>query len=80
VADFTSDHARSRAMELLAIADPATDDEASRRLRALAVRYLEFAERLEAEEHGRALDSSEKISAELDAVAREFFERASHDK
>ncbi len=77
MADFTSDHARSRAMELLAIADPVSEDEGSRRLRALAVRYLEFAERLEAEEHGRALNSSERISAELDAVAREFFERAS---
>jgi hypothetical protein len=77
VADFTSDHARSRAMELLAITDPGANDEGSRRMRALAVRYLEFAERLEAEEHGRALDSSDRISAELDAVAREFFERAS---
>lgn len=79
MADFTSNHARSRAMELLAIADPLADDQGSRRLRALAVRYLEFAERLDTEEQGRALDSSEKISAELDAVAREFFDRASHD-
>jgi hypothetical protein len=77
VADFTSDHARSRAMELLAIADPVADDEGSRRLRSLAVRYLEFAEHLDTEEQGRALDSSEKISAELDDVAREFFDRAS---
>jgi hypothetical protein len=76
MADFTSDHARSRAMELLAIVDPLADDEGSRRLRALAVRYLEFAERLDGEEQGRALDSSEKISAELDAVAREFFDHA----
>ena len=76
MADFTSDHARSRAMELLAIAGPFAD-EGSRRLRALAVRYLEFAERLDIEEQGRAADSSEKISAELDAVAREFFEHAS---
>jgi hypothetical protein len=80
LAYFTSDHARGRAMELLAIADPVADDDASRRLRALAVRYLEFAERLDTEEQGRALDSSEKISAELDAVAREFFDHASHDK
>ena len=78
MADFTSDHARSRAMELLAIVDPVADDEGSRRLRALAVRYLEFAERLDAEEQGRALDSSEKISAELDDVAREFLDRVSH--
>lgn len=80
MAYFTSDHARGRAMELLAIADPVADDDASRRLRALAVRYLEFAERLDTEEQGRALNSSEKISAELDAVAREFFDHASHDK
>jgi hypothetical protein len=66
-------------MELLAIANPVADDEPSRRLRALAVRYLEFAERLDTEEKGRALDSEEKISAELDAVAREFFDHASHD-
>jgi hypothetical protein len=76
MASFTSDHARSRAMELLAIADPVADDEESRRLRALAVRYLEVAARLDSEEHGRASDSSERISAELDAVAREFFDRA----
>jgi hypothetical protein len=76
MADFTSDHARSRAMELLAISDPLAEDEGSRRLRALAAHYLEFAERLDSEEQGRALDSSEKISAELDSVAREFFERA----
>jgi hypothetical protein len=79
MADFTSDHARSRAMELLAIVDPLSDDEGSRRLRGLAIRYLEFAERLDSEEQGRALDSSEKISAELDAVARDFFERAPRD-
>ena len=47
MADYTSDHARSRAMELLAIADPVSDDEGSRRLRALAVRYLEFRARPE---------------------------------
>jgi hypothetical protein len=80
LADFTSDHARNRAMELLAIVDPIAEDEGSRRLRALAVRYLEFAERLDAEEHGRALESSEKISAELDAVAQEFFDHASRDQ
>jgi hypothetical protein len=80
MADFTSDHARGRAMELLAIAGPVADDEASRRLRALAVRYLEVAERLDSEEQGRAMDSSEQISAELDEVAREFFDRTSRDK
>ena len=79
LADLISDHARSRAMELLAIADPVADDEASRRLRALAVRYLEFAERLDTEEKGRVQNSEEKISAELDAVAQEFFDHASHD-
>jgi hypothetical protein len=80
MADFTSDHARSRAMELLAIATPVADDEESRRLRALALRYLEVAERLDIDEQGRASDSSEEISAELDAVAREFFDRAAHGK
>jgi hypothetical protein len=80
MADFTSDHARGRAMELLAIAGPIADDEESRRLRALAVRYLEIAERLDSEEQGRAMDSSEKISAELDEVAREFFDHASRDE
>ena len=47
MADFTSDHARSRGMELLAIVDPLADDEGSRRLRGLSIRYLEFAERLD---------------------------------
>jgi hypothetical protein len=75
MADIRSDHARMRAMDLLAMADPVAEDEESRRLRELAVKYLEVAERLEAEDRDRAGEPSEMISAALDAVARDYFSR-----
>lgn len=72
MAELRSDHARARAMDLLAMADPLANDEESRRLRELAIRYLEVAQQLEAEEDGSA-EPSETISAALDAVARDYF-------
>ncbi|SDT61253.1 hypothetical protein [Bradyrhizobium canariense] len=78
MADLKSDHARLRAMDLLAMTDPVADDEESRRLRELAMQYLEVAERLEAERDGRAAEPSEMISAALDAVARDYFSRTLH--
>lgn len=72
MADLRSDHARARAMDLLAMIDPAGNDEDSRRLRELAMRYLEVAQQLEAEENGSA-EPSEMISTALDAVARDYF-------
>ena len=72
MAELRSDHARARAMDLLAMADPLANDEESRRLRELAIRYLEVAQQLEAEEDGGA-EPSETISAALDAVARDYF-------
>jgi hypothetical protein len=72
VTELRSDHARARAMDLLAMVDPLANDEESRRLRELAIRYLEVAQQLEAEEDGGA-EPSEMISAALDAVARDYF-------
>jgi hypothetical protein len=62
-------------MDLLAMADPVADDEESRRMRELAMKYLEVAERLAADERDRAAEPGEMISATLDAVAREYFSR-----
>jgi len=42
----------------------------------LAIDYIQEAERLEAENRGRAAESDELISAALDAVARDYFKRA----
>jgi hypothetical protein len=72
LAELRSDHARARAMDLLAMVDPVADDEESRGLRELAIRYLEVAQQLEAEEDGGA-EPSDIISAALDAVARDYF-------
>jgi len=71
-----SDRARARARDLLATAYPAPDDAEFRRLRELAVDYIQEAERLEAESRGRVLESDEMISTALDAVARDYFARA----
>lgn len=75
MADIRSEHARARAMALLAIADPNHDDVESCRLRELAVQYIAEAERLEAESRDRATEPCESISAALDDVARNYFER-----
>ena len=71
-----SDRARARARDLLATIYPLPDDPELHRLRELAVDYIREAERLEAEERGRAAESDELISATLDAVARDYFARA----
>jgi hypothetical protein len=75
VADIRSDHARARAMALLAIADPDHHDVESCRLRELAMQYIAEADRLEAERGDDAAEPSESISAALDDVARSCFER-----
>jgi hypothetical protein len=71
-----SDRVRVRARDLLATVYPAPDDVEFRRLRELAIDYVQEAERLEAEKRGRVVESDELISAALDAVARDYFERA----
>jgi hypothetical protein len=71
-----SDRARARARDLLATIYPAPDDVELRRLRELAIDYIQEAERLEAHKRGRAVESDELISAALDAVARDYFTRA----
>ena len=71
-----SDRARARARDLLATVYPAPNDAELRRLRELAVDYIQEAERLEAESRGHVLESDEMISSALDAVARDYFARA----
>jgi hypothetical protein len=71
-----SDRARARARDLLATIYPIPDDVEFRRLRELAIEYIQEAERLEAEKRGRVAESDELISAALDAVARDYFRRA----
>ena len=71
-----SDRARVRARGLLATVYPAPDDAKFHRLRELAIDYIEEAERLEAENRGRVIESQELISDALDAVARDYFTRA----
>jgi hypothetical protein len=76
MAGMRSDRARARARDLLATVYPAPDDTEFHRLRELAVDYIQEAERLDAENRGRVLESDEMISAALDAVARDYFTRA----
>jgi len=71
-----SDHARTRARDLLATIYPLPDDEELHRLRELAIDYIREAERLETGHSGRVAESDELISAALDAVARDYFARA----
>jgi hypothetical protein len=71
-----SDRARARARNLLATVYPVPDDVEFQRLRELAVDYIREAERLEAANRGREVESDELISAALDAVARDYFSRA----
>jgi hypothetical protein len=70
-----SNRARGRARELLATIAPLPDDNEFHRLRELAIDYIKEAERLETENNGRAAESEELISAALDAVARDYFDR-----
>ena len=76
MAGIKSERARDRARYLLATVYPVPDDVEFRRLRELAIDYVQEAERLEAEKKGRAVESDELISAALDAVARDYFKRA----
>ena len=76
MAGIKSERARDRARDLLATVYPVPDDVEFRRLRELAIDYVQEAERLEAESRGRMLESDELISAALDAVARDYFARA----
>jgi hypothetical protein len=71
-----SDRARARARDLLATVYPVPDDVEFQRLRELAVDYIREAERLEAANRDREVESDELISAALDAVARDYFSRA----
>jgi hypothetical protein len=68
--------ARARARDLLATVFPVPDDVELRRLHELAIEYIQEAERLMAEQRGRATEADELISAALDAVARDYFARA----
>lgn len=76
MAGMRSDRARARAGDLLATIYPLPDDVGLHRLRQLAIDYIQEAERLEAENGGRAAESDELISAALDAVARDYFAHA----
>ncbi len=76
MAGIKSERARDRARDLLATVYPVPDDVEFRRLRELAIDYIQEAERLEADKKGRAVESDELISAALDAVARDYFKRA----
>jgi hypothetical protein len=76
MAGIKSERARDLARDLLATVYPVPDDVEFRRLRELAIDYVQEAERLEAEKRGRAVESDELISAALDAVARDYFKRA----
>ena len=68
-----SERARARARHLLAQIAPLPDDAEVQRLRELSIDYIREAERHEIK---RVTESSEQISAALDAVARDFFARA----
>jgi hypothetical protein len=76
MAGTRSDRARARARDLLATLYPTPGDPEFHRLRELAVDYIQEADRLEAENMGRVIESNEMISAALDAVARDYFTRA----
>jgi hypothetical protein len=75
MASMRSDRASARARDLLATLYPLPDDVEFRRLRELAIDYIQEAERLEAENRGRVTEADELISAALDAVARDYFAR-----
>jgi hypothetical protein len=70
-----SERARVRARHLLAEIAPLPDDSEVQRLRELSMDYIREAERLEIK-RVTTRESSEQISAALDAIARDFFARA----
>lgn len=76
MAGIKSERARDRARDLLATVYPVPDDVEFRRLRELAIDFVQEAERREAEKRGRAVEPDELISTALDAVARDYFKRA----
>src|SRR5947207_13362867 len=76
MAAMRSERARARARNLLATVYPIPDDAEFRGLRELALDYIREAERVEAENRGRPVESEELISAALDAIARDYFTRA----
>jgi hypothetical protein len=76
MAGMRSERARDRASNLLATVYPVPNDVEFSRLRELAIDYIQEADRLEAENRGRVMESDELISAALDAVARDYFKRA----
>ncbi len=76
MAGLRSERARDRARDLQATVHPIPEDAEVRRLRQLAIDYIQETERLKAENRGRTAESEELISAALDAVARDYFKRA----
>ena len=66
-------------LQFLAQIAPLPDDADVQRLRELSVDYIREAERLE-KEGVTTVESSEQISAGLDAIARNFFARAVRNK
>ena len=76
MAGMRSQRARDRARDLLATVYPKPEDVESRRQRELAIDYAREAGRLEAENSSHLVESGELISAVLDAVARDYFQRA----
>ena len=66
-----SEHARARALHLLAQIAPLPNDSEAQRLRELSLDYIREAERLET-----APEPREQISDALDMIAWDFFARA----
>jgi hypothetical protein len=69
-----NDRARARARDLLETIYPMPDDGESRRLRRLAIDYVEESEQRETANNGRVVEADELVA--LDGVARDFFTRA----
>ena len=67
-----SQRALARAQQILALAQPPPQDTDVAKLRELASRYIDEAERRE-RENGEAVESEELVSAALDNVARDYF-------
>src|SRR5256885_758011 len=67
-----SQRALARAQQILALAQPPPQDADAAKLRELASRYIDEAERWE-RENGEAVESEELVSAALDNVARDYF-------
>ena len=67
-----SQRALARAQQILALAQPPPQDADATRLRELASRYIDEAERRE-REGAKAVEPAELVSATLDNVARDYF-------